>query len=86
MREEIRILLKDELKKVQTSKISILIGGGMVILNIILVILSILSVYSLFFIIPIFFIIKKLYLDYQIDKAMLFLTRTLIDDEFNGDF
>ena len=83
MREEIRILLKDELKKVQTSKISMLIGGGMVVLNIALVILSILSVYSLFLTIPILFMIRKSYLDYQLDKAMLFLTRTLIDDEFN---
>lgn len=83
MREEIRILLKDELKKVQTSKISMLIGGGMIVLNIALVILSILSVYSLFLTIPILFMIRKSYLDYQLDKAMLFLTRTLIDDEFN---
>ena len=83
MREEIRILLKDELKKVQTSKISMLIGGGMIVLNIALVILSILSVYSLFLTIPILFMIRKSYLDYQLDKAMLFLTRILIDDEFN---
>ena len=61
MREEIRILLKDELKKVQTSKISMLIGGGMIVLNIALVILSILSVYSLFLTIPILFCLIEPY-------------------------
>ena len=82
MRKEIKALLKDELKAVQKSKTSILVGIVMVILDITLVLASLLSIHSLIFLIPILFIIRKAYFDYQLNQAMLTFTRMLIDDEF----
>ena len=82
MRKEIKALLKDELKTVQKSKTSILVGSVMVILDIVLVLASLLSIHSLIFLIPILFIIRKAYFDYQLNQAMLTFTRMLIDDEF----
>jgi len=82
MRKEIKALLKDELKAVQKSKTSILVGIVMVILDIILAFTSLLSIHSLIFLIPILFIIRKAYFDYQLNQAMLTFTRILIDDEF----
>ena len=82
MRKEIKALLKDELKAVQSSKISLLTGVVMFILDIALVLTSIISVHSLIFLIPLVFVIRKVHFEYQLNKAMLTLTRTLIDDEF----
>jgi glucose-6-phosphate-specific signal transduction histidine kinase len=82
MRKEIKALLKDELKAVQSSKISLLTGVVMFILDIALVLTSIISVHSLIVLIPLVFVIRKVYFEYQLNKAMLTLTRTLIDDEF----
>jgi hypothetical protein len=82
MRAEIKELLKDELKAVSKSKTSILVGVAMVILDVVLVFTSFLSIYSLIFTLPILFLIRKSYNDYQLNQAMLIFTRMLIDDEF----
>jgi len=82
MRAEIKELLKDELKAVSKSKTSIVIGIAMVILDVVLVLTSLLSIYSLIFTLPLLFLVRKSYNDYQLNQAMLIFTRMLIDDEF----
>ena len=82
MRTEIKELLKDELKAVQKSKFAIAIGITMVAVDVLLVLTSFISTYSLFFTLPLAFLIRKSYNDYQLNQAMLIFTRMLIDDEF----
>ena len=68
--------------EIQKSKISILIGIGMIILDITLVITSLISIYSLIFTLPLLFLIRKSHNDYQLNQAMLIFTRFLIDEDF----
>jgi hypothetical protein len=82
MREEIKELLKDELKAVSKSKTSIIVGVTMVILDVVLVLTSFLSIYSLIFTLPLAFLIRKSYYDYRLNQAMVIFTRMLIDEEF----
>lgn len=83
MRKEVKEVLKDELKAVQKSKTSILVGLTMVLLDIILVITSIFSIYTLILILPLVFIIRKQIQEYKLNQLMLIFTRCLIDDEYD---
>jgi hypothetical protein len=82
MRAEIRELLKNELKAVQKSKTSILIGIAMVALDVILVITSMFSIYTLIAVLPLVFIIRKQIYEYRINRMMLIFMRCLVDDEY----
>lgn len=82
MRSEIKELLKEEIKAVQKSKFAIAIGITMVAVDVLLVLTSFISIYSLFFTLPLSFLIRKSYNEYQLNQAMLIFTRMLIDDEF----
>jgi hypothetical protein len=82
MRPEIKELVKEELQAIQKSKISMFIGIGMVILDVLLVVTSFISIYSLIFTLPLFYLIRKSYGEYQLNQAMLIFTRMLVDDEF----
>jgi len=82
MRPEIKSLLKDELKAVQKSKFAIAIGITMVAVDVSLVLTSFISIYSLIFTLPLAFLIRKSYNNFQLNQAMLIFTRMLIDDEF----
>ena len=86
MKEEIKALLKDELKAVSKSKKSILVGTAMVALDVILVATSLISFYSLIFILPLIFILRKQIQEYRVNQMMLILTRYLIDDEYSQTF
>jgi len=86
MKEEIKALLKDELKAVSKSKKSILVGTAMVALDVLLVVTSIASTYSLIFILPLIFIIRKQIQEYRVNQMMLILTRYIIDDEYSQTF
>jgi hypothetical protein len=86
MKEEIKALLKDELKAVSKSKKSILVGTAMVALDVILVATSLISFYSLIFILPLIFILRKQIQEYRVNQMMLILTRYIIDDEYSQTF
>jgi hypothetical protein len=86
MKEEIKALLKDELKAVSKSKKSILVGTAMVALDVLLVATSLISFYSLIFILPLIFILRKQIHEYRVNQMMLILTRYLIDDEYSQTF
>lgn len=86
MRSEIKEVLKEEIKAVQKSKTSILIGVVMVVLDIILVITSVFSVYSLIFLLPLIIIIRKQIQEYHINQMVLILARYLVDEEYAKTF
>ena len=86
MRAEVKKALKEELKAVRNTKISILIGLTMVILDIILVTTSIFSIYSLIFILPLILIIRKQVQEFRVNEMLLILTRYLIDEEYAKTF
>lgn len=86
MRTEIKELLKDEIQAVSKSKTSILVGVAMVILDVVLVSTSLITIYSLLFTLPLAFLIRKSYNEYQLNQAMLIFTRMLIDEEYSQTF
>jgi hypothetical protein len=86
MRAEVKKALKEELKAVRNTRISILIGLTMVILDIILVTTSIFSIYSLIFILPLILIIRKQVQEFRVNEMLLILTRYLIDEEYAKTF
>ena len=86
MKAEVKKALKEELKAVRNTRISILIGLTMVILDIILVTTSIFSIYSLIFILPLILIIRKQVQEFRVNEMLLILTRYLIDEEYAKTF
>jgi hypothetical protein len=82
MKAEVKELLKDELKAISKSKTSIIVGVAMIILDVVLVLTSLFSIYSLIFTLPLLFLVRKSYRDYQLNQAMLIFTRMLVDEEF----
>ena len=86
MKAEIKEVLKDELKAVQKSKIAILVGIGMVALDVVLVITSFISIYSLIFTLPLIFLIRKQIQEYRMNEMILILTRVIIDEDYAKTF
>ena len=86
MKAEIKEVLKDEIKAVQKSKIAVLVGIGMVALDVILVITSFISIYSLIFTLPLIFIIRKQIQEYRMNEMILILTRVIIDEDYAKTF
>ena len=86
MRTEIKELLKDEHKAVQKSKIAVLVGIGMVALDVVLVITSFISIYSLIFTLPLIFLIRKQIQEYRMNEMILILTRVIIDEDYAKTF
>jgi hypothetical protein len=82
MKTEIKKLLKEEIKAVNNSKISIIIGLVMVILNSLLVAASIINPYSLFFIFPLVFIIQRQIDEFRINQIILMINRAIIDEDY----
>jgi hypothetical protein len=86
MKAEIKEVLKDEIKAVQKSKISVLVGIAMVTLDVILVITSFISIYSLIFTLPLIFLIRKQIQEYRMNEMILILTRVIIDEDYAKTF
>ena len=86
MKAEIKEVLKDELKAVQKSKIAVLVGIGMVALDVVLVISSFISIYSLIFTLPLIFLIRKQIQEYRMNEMILILTRVIIDEDYARTF
>ena len=86
MKAEIKEVLKDELKAVQKSKIAVLVGIGMVALDVVLVISSLISFYSLIFTLPLIFLIRKQIQEYRMNEMILILTRVIIDEDYAKTF
>jgi len=82
MKTEIKKLLKEEIKAVNNSKISIIIGLVMVILNSLLVAASIINPCSLFFIFPLVFIIQRQIDEFRMNQIILMINRAIIDEDY----
>jgi hypothetical protein len=82
MKKEIKKLLKEEIKAVNNSKISVIVGLGMVILNSLLVTASIINPYSLFFIFPLVFIIQRQIDEFRMNQIILIINRAIIDEDY----
>ena len=82
MKTEIKKLLKEEIKAVNNSKISIIIGLVMVILNSLLVAASIINPYSLFFIFPLVFITQRQIDEFRMNQIILMINRAIIDEDY----
>ena len=86
MKAEVKKALKEELKAVRNTRISILIGLTMVILDIILVTTSIFSTYSLIFVLPLILIIRHQIQEHRIKSMVLILARYRVDEEYAKTF
>jgi hypothetical protein len=82
MKKEIKKLLKEEIKAVNNSKISVIVGLVMVILNSLLVAASIINPYSLFFIFPLVFIIQRQIDEFRMNQIILMINRAIIDEDY----
>lgn len=86
MKAEIKEILKDKIQEVNKSKVSVLIGTAMVVLDVVLVLLSVINIYSLLFAIPLIIIVRKQLFEYRIKHASLLFMRYIIDEEFHKEF
>ena len=82
MKAEIKELLKEEIKAVNNSKISIIVGLTMVVLNALLVAASIINPHSLFFIFPLVFVIQRQIDEFRLNQIILMINRAIIDEDF----
>lgn len=86
MKKEVKETLKGEINSVKQSKLKVITGILLLLLDIGLVISSYITVYSLIFTLPLLYIIRKQIFEYRINSAVLMLTRYLIDDEYSKKF
>ena len=82
MKKEVRDLLKDEIKLVNQSRLKLVTGIVILLLNISLVVFSLFSISSLLFTIPLIIVIREVFFQYRLNSIMLAFTRCIIDDEY----
>jgi len=85
MKKEIRSLLKKEIKEVNQSRFKVITGVILLILDIVLVLLNLASIYTLIFTLPLFYIIRKQMMEFQLKNMMYILSRCIIDDEYANE-
>ena len=85
MKKEIRSLLKKEIKEVNQSRFKVITGVILLILDIVLVLLNLTSIYTLIFTLPLFYIIRKQMMEFQLKNMMYILSRCIIDDEYANE-
>lgn len=86
MKKDVREALKKEINSVVQSKLKVITGILLLLLDIGLVISSYITVYSLIFTLPLLYIIRKQIFEYRMNSAVLMLTRYLIDDDYSKEF
>jgi hypothetical protein len=86
MKEEIKVLLESELNDVKQSKLKSIIGLGLIGVNIIFVVLGYLEIPTLIFTLILLLITLNQIAELRINKAVLFLTRYVVDEEFANKF
>jgi uncharacterized membrane protein YvlD (DUF360 family) len=86
MKIKVKEVLKDQIRLVRQSKLKIITGTLLTLLDIGLVVASYITIYSLIFTLPLLYVIRKQIFEYRINSAVLMLTRYLIDDEYSKKF
>jgi hypothetical protein len=82
MKAEIKELLKEEIKAVNNSKISVIIGFSMIILNSLLVAASIINPFSLFFIFPLVLVLQHQINEFKLNQFILMVNRVIVDEDY----
>ena len=86
MKKEIRSLLKKEIKKVNQSRLTVIVGLLLLVTNVLLVIFTITSIYTLIFILPLLYILRKQFREFQMKKMVYDLSRCIVDEEFYENY
>ena len=82
MDRTIKNMLKNEIRAVGESKLKVIIGIGLLVVNIILLVLGYLSIPTLIFTCALVYTVWDQIAEYRINKAVLFIMRYILDEEF----
>lgn len=82
MKAEIKELLKEEIKAVNKSKISVIVGLTMIILNSLLVVASIINPISLIFIFPLVLVVQRQVNEFRVNQMVLIINRAILDEDY----
>jgi len=86
MKKEIRSLLKKEIKEVNQSRLKIIVGVGLLIVNIVLLLMGMLEISTLILTLILIFSVWSIIMDHRINKVVLGIMRYIVDEEFSKDF
>ena len=86
MEKEIKELLEKEIKLVNQSRSKVIIGGGLLTTNIILLLMGILEIPTLIFTLILAFSVWSVIMDYRVNKSVLVLMRYIVDEDFAKEF
>ena len=86
MKKEIKVLLEKELNDVKQSKIKSITGLGLIGVNVAFVILGYLEPPTLIFTAMLLLITLNQIAELRINAAVLFLTRYIVDKEFQTEY
>jgi|TARA_R110002012_G_scaffold307638_1_gene513242 hypothetical protein len=86
MEKEIKELLEKEIKLVNQSRLKVIIGGGLLTTNIILLLMGLLEIPTLIFTLILAFSVWSVIMDYRVNKSVLVLMRYIVDEDFAKEF
>jgi len=82
MREEIKLLLKSEIKTVNRSRLKVIVGAVLLLSNIVLAVLGVLSIITILFSVILVIVLLNQIANHRINRSVLYIRRYIIDDEF----
>ena len=85
-KKEIKILFSKEIKELNQSRLTVIVGLLLLVTNVVLVILTITSIYTLIFILPLLYILRKQFREFQMKKMVYDLSRCIVDEEFYQNY
>ena len=86
MEKEIKDLLEKEIKSVNQSRLKVIVGVGLLTVNIVLLLMGILEISTLIFTLILLFSVWSIIMDHGINKAVLVLMRYIVDEEYAKEF
>ena len=84
--KEIKSLLSKEIKEVNQSRLKIIVGVGLLIVNIVLLLMGMLEISTLILTLILIFSVWSIIMDHRINKVVLGIMRYIVDEEFSKDF
>ena len=85
-KKEIKKLLSKKTIEVNQSRLTVIVGLLLLVTNVVLVILTITSIYTLIFILPLLYILRKQFREFQMKKMVYDLSRCIVDEEFYQNY
>ena len=86
MDKEIKDLLEKEIKSVKQSRLKVIVGVGLLTVNIVLLLMGILDISTLIFTLILLFSVWSIVMDHGINKSVLVLMRYIVDEEYAKEF